>query len=98
MVRDGGDFGGEVDVAAVECVEQAAERALVVVDQPPLHSPLGGVTEYVQRTAAQAPQPGQQPERGKHPRAVFLLHKFALGVAFGARKSTRLYSSSLMHI
>src|SRR3546814_12294160 len=27
VLRDGGDFGGEVDVAAVECVEQAADRS-----------------------------------------------------------------------
>src|SRR3546814_734619 len=80
LLGDAGDLGGDVDIAAVEGVEQAADRLLVIGDQLALHLPFFGVAEYIERAAAQAAQLREQFERREHPRPVFLLLQLALEI------------------
>ena len=53
------------------------EAGLIAGDQRALAAPLGGAAKHIQRCAAPAPGPGQQPERLHHPRAETHLARHA---------------------
>lgn len=90
-LRDRRDFDGKTVIAWVEARKHVVNRLLILANQRALLLAFGGISERIERRAAQELEFGQQREGAHHPRPIDSLAQMACdGVARGKKRRCQM--------